>query len=121
MSWYKSHGLWGFVGGVAAACATAALTSSKSVREVAVKGVSKCMLAGDSISSAVQSFKDDAEDLAADSRQEAKEKAARKAHVAEIEARVRKQVEEELAAEEAAALESEGADGGEAAEGTAAE
>ncbi len=101
MSWYKNCGVWAFIGGVAVTCAGAALASSKTVRNFAVKGAAKGMLAADNAQAALQSIKDDAEDLAADARLEAKEEAARKARIAEIEARVRKQVEEELAAQDA--------------------
>ncbi len=116
MSWYKHCGVWAFVGGVAAACAGAALTSSKAVRDAAVKGAAKGILAADNAQAALQTFKDEAEDLAADARLQAKEDAARKARIAEIEARVRKQVEEELAAEDAKAAQAGAAEAIEAAE-----
>lgn len=97
MSWYASGKFWCFVGGAVAAAAVGAASQSKAVRDLAVKGVAQGMLLKENCDEAAQSIKDDAEDLAADARREAKVEAVRRQRMAEIEERVRKQVEAEIA------------------------
>lgn len=100
MSWYTNAKLWSFVGGVAAACAGAAVSQSKAARSAAVTVLSKGMMAKEDAQECLQSIKDDAEDACADARAAAKKEAALSARRAEIEARIRAQVEAEMAAEE---------------------
>lgn len=97
MAWYKNGKIWAFVGGVAAAGAGAALSTSSKVRQLAVKGVAQGILLKEGAQETVQSIKDDAEDVAAEARQDAKNKAALAAKRAEIEERIRAQVEAEMA------------------------
>ncbi len=103
MSWYTSSKLWCFVGGMAATCVGGALSRNTAVRNAAVNGVAQGMLLKEGAQDAMQSIKDDAEDVCADARTQAKVEAARSARMAEIEERVRKQVEDEMVAEEAKA------------------
>ncbi len=100
MSWYTSGKLWAFVGGVAATCVTGALGKCPAVRQAVVKGAAQGMLIKEQAECAVQSIKDDAEDICADACIRAKLAAARAEREALIEERVRKQVEEEIAKED---------------------
>ena len=115
MSWYTSPKFWSFVGGIGATLAAGAVCSCSKTRELAVKAVAKGMEVKQNASESLQSFKDDAADLAEEARQQAKVDAAAADRRAAIEARIREQVEAEFAAEEAAAAEAA------AAEETAAE
>ena len=88
--------LYAFVGGVAATIASAALVRSKKVRKFAVDSVAHGMIFKANAEEAMQSIKDDAEDIVADAKQEAKIDAELQAKRAEIERRVREQVEAEF-------------------------
>lgn len=96
MSWLASGKFWCFVGGAAAAAAAGCASKSPKVRDLAVKGVAQGMLLKENADAACQSIKDDAEDVAADARRKAKIEAVRRQRMAEIEERVRKQVEAEM-------------------------
>lgn len=96
MTWYKNGKIWAFIGGVAAAGAGAAISTSAKVRELTVKCVAKGIMLKENAQETVQSIKDDAEDVAADARAEAQQKAALAAKRAEIEERIRAQVEAEM-------------------------
>ncbi len=100
MSWYKSGKLWCFVGGVAAAAVGTTLAKSEKVRELTVAGVAKGMEIQECAQEAIQDIKDKAEDVCADARAKAKADALHQEKMIKIEERVRKLVEEEMAAEE---------------------
>lgn len=100
MAWYTSGKFWSFVGGVAAAGIGSAICGSKKCRELTVAAVAKGMQVKQDASEGLQSIKDDAADLAEEARQQAKIDAARADRRAQIEARIREQVEAEMAAEE---------------------
>lgn len=102
MSWYTSPKFWSFVGGAVTACAAGAICSAKKTRELAVQAVAKGMVVKQNCSESLQSFKDDAADLAEEARQKAKVDAAREDRRAQIEARIREEVEAEMAAEDEA-------------------
>lgn len=97
MTWYKNGKVWAFIGGVAAAGAGAAVSTSAKVRQLAVKGLAQGILLKENAQETVQSIKDDAEDVAADARADAQHKAVLAAKRAEIEERIRTQVEAEMA------------------------
>ncbi len=92
--------LYAFLGGVAATILGSAVVKSKQVRKLAVNGVAKGMIVKANAEEAMQSVKDDAEDLVADAKQEARIDAELAEKRIEIEKRVRKQVEEEMKKEE---------------------
>lgn len=100
MSWYTSGKLWSFVGGVGATIIGGLVAKAPKTREYAVKAVAKGMEAQQYVTENVQSVKEDAEDLAAEARAKAKEAAELADRRAKIEARIREQVEAEMAAEE---------------------
>lgn len=87
---------WCFVGGLAAAAVVAGLSRTECVRNGLVKATAQGMILKDNVSEAVQSIKDDAEDLTADAREEAKRITAEAEMRAEIEKRVREEVEKEF-------------------------
>jgi len=105
MSWYTSAKLWSFVGGIGATIIGGLVAKAPKTREYAVKAVAKGMEVQQLCTEGVQTFKEDAEDLAAQAREQAKAEAALADRRAQIEKRIREQVEAEMAAEEAAAAE----------------
>lgn len=105
MSWYTNPKFWSFIGGGAAVLAGGALCKCKKTRELAVSAVAKGMEVKQAADESLQTFKDDAADLAEEARRKAKLEAAEQDRRAAIEARIREQVEAEFAAEEQAAEE----------------
>ncbi len=103
MSWYTNPKVWSFVGGIGAAVVGSAICGAKKTRELAVSAVAKGMQVQQDCQESLQSFKDDANDLAEEARRQAKIDAAREDRRAKIEARIREQVEAEMAAEDEAA------------------
>ena len=99
MAWYTSAKLWSFIGGAAASLVLERVAKVPCVRETATKAASKVIITKENAQAAVQSFKDDTEDLCADAREDARIQAQAAAKAAEIEARIRAEVEAELAAE----------------------
>ena len=91
-----------FAGGAVASGIIQAVAKQPKVREAVVSCVAKGMQIKADADEALQNIKDDAEDVCADARYEAKVKAATEARRAEIEERIRAQVEAELAEEEEA-------------------
>jgi hypothetical protein len=116
MTWYKNAKLWSFVGGAAAMLVGQAVAKSKACRKLAVNTVAQSMLIKESCHEAMQSVKDDAEDVAADARARTREKAHEDARRAEIEERVRREVEAEYAAQEEADAAEDAGDAGAATE-----
>lgn len=111
MGWYTNPKVWSFAGGVAVALIGGAVAKLPQARDAAVKVVAKGMEIQQCANEGVQNIKDDAADLAEEARLKAKIDAARADRRAEIEARVREQVEAEMAAEdEKAAKEAEAAE-----------
>lgn len=98
MSWYTSAKFWCFVGGAAATAAGTAVCKAKKSRELAVKAIAKGMQIQQDASEGLQSIKDDAADLAEEARRQARIDAERADRRAQIEARIREQVEAEMAA-----------------------
>lgn len=103
MTWYTSPKFWSFIGGLGAAAAGTVVCKAKKTRELAVCAVSKGMQIQQKASEGIQSIKDDAEDLAEEARRKAAIDAARADRRAQIEAKIREQVEAEMAAEDEAA------------------
>lgn len=103
MSWYTSSKLWCFVGGVAAAGIGTLIAKAPKTREYAVSALAKGMEMQQTCNENIKSIKDDAADMAEEALQQSRADAAREDRRAEIEARIREQVEAELAAEEEAA------------------
>lgn len=101
MSWYTSGKFWSFVGGVGAAALAKVIAAQPQTRKFAVSAVAKGIECKQIADDSIQSFKEDAEDLAAEARQKALAEAELADRRALIEKRVREQVEAELAAEEA--------------------
>lgn len=91
--------VWAFVGGVAASGLIAGLAQAKCVRGALVSATAKAMIVKDNVAGAVQSIKDEAEDVTADAREEAKLISLQAEKEAEIEKRVRAEVEQEMAKE----------------------
>lgn len=91
--------VWAFVGGVAASGLIAGLAQAKCVRGALVSATAKAMIVKDNVAGAVQSIKDEAEDVTADAREEAKLISLQAEKEAEIEKRVRAEVEKEMAKE----------------------
>ena len=105
MSWYTSSKLWCFIGGAAAAGVGALIAKAPKTRECAVTALAKGMELQQTCNENIQSIKEDAADMAEEALQQSKADAAREDRRVEIEARIREQVEAELAAEEKAAQE----------------
>lgn len=103
MAWYTNAKLWSVVAGAAGTLVIQALAKTPCVRKAAVTAASKAVIAKENAEAAVQSFKDDTEDLCADAREDARLKAEAAAKAAEIEARIRAEVEAEMAADKAEA------------------
>ena len=99
MAWYTNAKLWSAIGGAAAALILERVAKVPCVRETATKAASKVIITKENANAAIQSFKDDTEDLCADAREDARIQAHAAAKAAEIEARIRAEVEAELAAE----------------------
>ena len=100
-----------FAGGALASGVVQAVAKQPKVREAMVNCVAKGMQIKADADEALQNIKDDAEDVCADARYEAKVKAATEARRAQIEERIRAEVEAEMAAEtEAAAMAEETAE-----------
>ncbi len=99
MAWYTNAKLWSAVGGAAVTLIAQQLAKTPCVRKAAVSVASKAIITKENADAAIQSFKDDTEDMCADAREEAKIKAEAAEKAAEIEARIRAEVEAELAAE----------------------
>lgn len=97
-----------FAGGAVATGLLQVVSKQPKVREAAVNCMAKGMQMKADADEALQNIKDDAEDVCADARYEARVKAAVDARRAEIEERIRAEVEAELAAE-ADAVEAEAA------------
>ena len=95
MSWYTSKKLWSAIGGAAATIIVQQLAKTPCIRKAAVTVASKAIITKENADAALQSFKDDTEDLCADAREDARIKA----EAAEVEARIRAEVEAELAQE----------------------
>ncbi len=102
MAWYTNAKLWTAVGGAAATLLIQQLAKTPCVRKTAVACASKAIIAKENADAALQSFKDDTEDVCAEAREEAKIKAEAAQKAAEIEARIRAEVAAELAAEQSA-------------------
>lgn len=102
MAWYTSKKLWSFIGGAAASLIVERIAKVPCVRDAAVKASSKVIIAKENCDAALQSFKDDTEDLCEDAREDARIKAEAAEKAAQIEARIRAEVEAELAAEASA-------------------
>lgn len=102
MAWYTNAKLWTAVGGAAATLVIQQLAKTPCVRKAAVTVASKAIITKENADAALQSFKDDTEDMCADAREEAKIKAQAAEKAAEVEARIRAEVEAELAAEKTA-------------------
>lgn len=98
-----------FAGGAVATGVVSALSKQPKVREAAVNCVAKGMQIKADADEALQGIKDDAEDVCADARFEAKVKAETAARRAKIEERIRAEVEAELAKEAEAAEAAEAA------------
>lgn len=98
-TWKKAA--W-FAGGIAAAGAVKAASHSKGVRKAAVSGVAKCMAVNDSIQNATQNLMDDADDLRAEAKRKQRIDSAVAERMAELEAKVREEVESEIDAAPAA-------------------
>ena len=103
MSWYTSSKLWCFVGGAAAATLVNFAAKQPAVREAAVTVLAKGIEVQQSANENIQSIKEDAEDMAAEARDQARAEAAEADYRAEIEARIREEVEAEIAAQKEAA------------------
>ena len=103
MSWYTSGRFWCFVGGIAVAGVGSLIAKAPKTRECAVNALAKGMEWQQVANESIQSIKDDAADMAEEARQQSKIDAAREDRRAEIEAKIREQVEAELAKEEEAA------------------
>ncbi len=99
MSWYTSKKLWSAIGGAAATIIVQQLAKTPCIRKAAVTVASKAIITKENADAALQSFKDDTEDLCADAREDARIKAEAAEKAAEVEARIRAEVEAELAAE----------------------
>lgn len=99
MAWYTSAKLWSAVAGAAGTLLIQGLGKTPCVRKAAVAAASKLVIAKENAEAAVQSFKDDTEDLCADAREDARLKAEAAAKAAEIEARIRAEIEAEMAAD----------------------
>ena len=88
-----------FAGGALASGVLQVVAKQPKVRGAVVNCVAKGMQLKADADEALQNIKDDAEDVCADARYEAKVRAATEARRAEIEERIRAEVEAELAAE----------------------
>ena len=99
-----------FAGGAVAAGLAQVIAKQPQMREAVVNCVAKGMQIKADADEALQNIKDDAEDVCADARYEARVKAATEARRAEIEERIRAEVEAELALEAEAAYEDDEAD-----------
>ena len=102
MAWYTNAKLWSAIGGATAALILERVAKVPCVRETATKAASKVIITKENANAAIQSFKDDTEDLCEDARAEAKIKAEAAEKAAAIEERIRAEVEAEMAAEKAA-------------------
>lgn len=108
MAWYTNPKIWSFVGGIGAAAVGAVVCKADKTRELTVAAVAKGMQVQAKANEGLQSLKDDAADLAEEARRKAELDAERADRRAAIEARIREQVEAEMAAEdEKAAKEAE--------------
>ena len=99
-----------FAGGAVASGVVQVLSRQPKVRQAMVNCVAKGMQVKADADEALQGIKDDAEDVCADARYEAKVKAATAARRAELEERIRAEVEAELAKEAEAAAAAEEAE-----------
>ena len=101
MSWYTNSKLWSFVGGIAVSAIGTALSKNSMVRKGAVNAVAQGMLLKEGVQENLQSIKDDAEDLAAEARIQAKIEAEKEAEAQATEARIREMVQAEMKAQQA--------------------
>ena len=97
MSWYTGKAFWSFVGGIAAAAAAKTISQQPKAREVIVGAVAKGMEAHSKANADLQSIKDDAADLAAESRRKAQIDAMIADRRRALEEKIREQVEAEYA------------------------
>ncbi len=97
MSWYTGKAFWSFVGGIAAAAAAKTISQQPKAREVIVGAVAKGMEAHSKANADLQSIKDDAADLAAESRRKAQIDAMIADRRRALEDKIREQVEAEYA------------------------
>lgn len=88
-----------FAGGVVAAGAVQLASKNESVHQGIVKVAAACLRAGDAVTSATQDVIDGANDLNAEARRQAKIDAIVKERMAEAEADIRADVEEQFDAE----------------------
>ncbi len=96
MSWFgRTKAAW-FAGGIVVAGAAKLAFQNPSVRKAAVNAIARGMAVNDSIQSATQSLKDDAEDLRAEAKRKAKVDAAVAERLAAIESDIREEVEASL-------------------------
>lgn len=100
MSWFASKAFWSFVGGIGAAAAATAISKQPKTREVIVGAVAKGMEAQANCNANIQSIKEDASDLAAESRRNAQIEAEIADRRRALEEKIREQVEAEFAARE---------------------
>ena len=71
MNWYKNEKLLTFIGGAAAAVVGTKILKAKKTRELCVKGLACGITAKNNAEAAVQSIKEDAEDICHDAREQA--------------------------------------------------
>lgn len=91
-----AHHFWIFAGGIAAAAALRGATKSEGVRSGVVKATAQVMKAGDAVSRAAQSVLDDAADVNAEARCQARIDAAVKERLAALEEGIRAEVTKEV-------------------------
>ena len=71
MNWYKNEKLLTFIGGATAAVVGTKILKAKKTRELCVKGLAWGITAKNNAEAAVQSIKEDAEDICHDAREQA--------------------------------------------------
>lgn len=92
--------LWSFIGGIGVAVAAKAISQQPKTRELVVGATAKCMEAQANASAGLQSIKEDAADIAAESRRNAQIEAEIADRRRALEDKIREQVEAEYAARE---------------------